>query len=123
MTYYLVIYIIFQDIVHNPHKRPEENQGERILKRRTLLQDVVKQADLTPRAAKLYKIAKMLVKKNRYTDAQNVNLRKLLKRTQSVVTSNFIEQYAGLSKTQRMLIEMQLRTARQPCHVSENITI
>lgn len=79
------------------------------------------QANLTPTEAKLYKIAKIILKK-RYVDAQMSKLKKRLKRNEHAKNSDFIKNYKGLSETQKVLIEMQLRTAQQPCHMSLNLS-
>lgn len=89
--------------------------------KRRLLKTVRKQTDLTPKASNLYKIARNLLKRKTYTDLQNSNLRTMLRADKRLQTSTFIQQYERLSEPQRLLIQMQLRTAQQPRHVCTNI--
>ncbi|XP_024874994.1 uncharacterized protein LOC112456393 isoform X2 [Temnothorax curvispinosus] len=104
------------EVLATPNRRQQET-NVRLFKRRTLLLDCRRQADLTPKAAKLYKIARNLFKRKRCIEAQNSSMRRILRTSKRLQSTNFIEQYEGLSKTQRILIQMQLRTAQQPSHV------
>ena len=87
-----------------------------------LLKDI-KQADLSPRAAKLYNISKKLIRKHRYLKKQNVEVRRRLKNIERTYSNDFIEKYNGFSKTQRMFIKLQLRTAKQAPKVSKSVFI
>ncbi|XP_071573000.1 uncharacterized protein [Temnothorax nylanderi] len=108
-----------QDKVLATPSRRQQESNVRLFKRRTLLLDCRRQANLTPKAAKLYKIARNLLKRKRCMEAQNSSMRRILRTSKRLQSTNFIEQYEGLSKTQRILIQMQLRTAQQPPHIEQ----
>lgn len=84
----------------NPNTSQEVESNLGLFKRRTLLRDCRRQADLTPRAARLYKIATNLMRRKRYMDAQN-SLRKKLRASRCLQSEEFIEQYEGLSLTHK----------------------
>ncbi|XP_076232906.1 uncharacterized protein LOC143178257 [Calliopsis andreniformis] len=91
--------------------------------RNILLQDNMKQCQLTPKAAKLYKIAKTLMKRNRYAHRKREDLKARLERAMVLSESNLVHRFQNLSTTQRMFIEMQLRTSRSMPQVSKIVDV
>lgn len=85
-----------------------------------LLERNEKYVDLTPKAAKLYKAAISILRKKRYANKQNIKLKQHLKNMKHLFSSHFITRYNKLSKTQKIFIQMQLRTAQQSRQVSGN---
>lgn len=65
----------------------------------------------------------MLLRKKRYSQNQNSSLRQRLKNMEKIYNPHFIDKYNKLSRTQRIFIQMQLRTAQQAGHVSNNFML
>lgn len=96
---------------------------ESSVSRDIILGNKIKKADLTPRAARLYKIVKNLQIRNRYYRKQNTQLKQRLKTLKYSLETNSLNQYKDLSKAQKILIQMQLRTAQQRPRVSKSVVL
>ncbi|XP_076287299.1 uncharacterized protein LOC143212401 [Lasioglossum baleicum] len=72
----------------------------------------MKKCQLTPTAGRLYNVAKKLLKRNRYANRKREDLKTRLERARALSESSLINRFENLSDTQKMFIEMQLRTSR-----------
>ncbi|XP_076283981.1 uncharacterized protein LOC143210729 isoform X1 [Lasioglossum baleicum] len=72
----------------------------------------MKKCQLTPTAVRLHSVTKKLLLCNRYANRKREDLKTRLQRARALSESSLINRFENLSDTQKMFIEMQLRTSR-----------
>lgn len=95
---------MFQDnanVIDKGNNTQNVCQRKRLFKQRTRLLKDCSRADLTSREAKLYEVAKNLLKRKRYADVQISKLQKCLKNNQFVNNSDFIKKIKDSQKLKK----------------------